>query len=175
MFRKYYPYEYADSVFAVNYHKLYELGYQGIIFDIDNTLVHHGEDSTPEIDELFRHIHKVGLKTLLLSNNNRERIQRFIRNIDTLFIEEAGKPDPANYRKACLMMGTEIYKTVCIGDQIFTDICGANRCGMPSILVRFLQKDRNERIGKRRQLERMILKMYQKNRSCQHRLGDIIR
>jgi len=47
MFRLFYPYEYVESVFTIDYNKLYSLGYRGIIFDIDNTLVHHGEDSTP--------------------------------------------------------------------------------------------------------------------------------
>ena len=53
MFKRFYPYAYVDSVFAINYQKLYNMGYRGLIFDIDNTLVHHGDDSTPEIDDLF--------------------------------------------------------------------------------------------------------------------------
>ena len=44
MFKKYYPYEHVKSVFSINYNKLYEKGYRGIIFDLDNTLVHHGDD-----------------------------------------------------------------------------------------------------------------------------------
>ena len=56
MFKKFYPYEYANSVFDVDYKELYNKGYKGIIFDIDNTLVHHGDDSTKEVDELFREI-----------------------------------------------------------------------------------------------------------------------
>ena len=56
MIKKYYPYEYAESVFMIDYQKLYQKGFRGIIFDIDNTLVHHGDDSTPEIDDLFRKI-----------------------------------------------------------------------------------------------------------------------
>ena len=83
MIKKYYPYEYAESVFMIDYQKLYQKGFRGIIFDIDNTLVHHGDDSTPEIDDLFRKIQGLGLKTLLLSNNDRGRVERFIKNIDT--------------------------------------------------------------------------------------------
>lgn len=41
-----YPYEYVDSVFSIDYNALYEQGIRGLIFDIDNTLVHHGDDST---------------------------------------------------------------------------------------------------------------------------------
>ena len=53
MFKKFYPYEYVESVFSIDYNKLYNKGYRGIIFDIDNTLVPHGTDSTKKIDDLF--------------------------------------------------------------------------------------------------------------------------
>ncbi len=63
------PHGPCSGVFAIDYEKLSALGYKGILFDIDNTLVHHGDDSTPEVHALFRHIHSLGLKTLLLSDN----------------------------------------------------------------------------------------------------------
>ena len=84
MLERWYPTAHVPSVFAIDYEKLAALGYKGILFDIDNTLVHHGDDSTPEVDALFRHIHSLGLKTLLLSDNSAVRIERFNRNIRTL-------------------------------------------------------------------------------------------
>ena len=105
MFKRFYPYAYVDSVFAINYQKLYNMGYRGLIFDIDNTLVHHGDDSTPEIDDLFFRIQKMGFKTLLLSNNTEERIESFLKNIDSLYIHDARKPEKAGYEKAaCLAL-----------------------------------------------------------------------
>ena len=93
MLGAYFPCEYADSVFDIDYKKLYGRGYRGVIFDIDNTLVPHGDDSTPEVDALFKEIHESGLKTLLLSNNDTERIERFLQNIDSLYIPDAAKPN----------------------------------------------------------------------------------
>ena len=43
MLSKLYPYEYVDSVFSIDFDELYKNGYRGLIFDIDNTLVHHIE------------------------------------------------------------------------------------------------------------------------------------
>ena len=63
MLKKFYPYEYVESVFSIDYQKLYDKGYKGVIFDIDNTLVHHGEDSTREVNELFKVIQNIGLKS----------------------------------------------------------------------------------------------------------------
>ena len=68
MLKAYYPCEYAASVFDIDWQKVYGRGYRGVIFDIDNTLVPHGDDSTPEVDELFVEIHAAGLKTVLLTS-----------------------------------------------------------------------------------------------------------
>ncbi len=175
MFRMFYPYEYEESVFTIDYEKLYKLGYRGVIFDIDNTLVHHGEDSTPEVDELFKQIHKTGLKTILLSNNNVERIERFLLNIDSMYIPDADKPNVANYFKAVEMLGLPKNEVVFIGDQVFTDIYGANKSGIASILVKFMRYATETKIGKKRTVEKVILKFYMLNKSCQHRIGDIHR
>ena len=92
MFKRFYPCAYTRSVFSIDYDKLRAKGFNAVIFDLDNTLVHHGDNSTPEVDELFRTIHRAGLKTILLTNNDEERVLRFIKNIDTLYICDADKP-----------------------------------------------------------------------------------
>lgn len=173
MLEKYYPYEYARSVFQIDYQKLYDRGFRGIIFDIDNTLVHHGDSSTSEIDDLFRRIQGIGLKTILLSNNDRERTERFIKNIDTPYICDADKPEPGNYLKAVKLLGIKKEEAVVVGDQIFTDILGANRSKLASILVRFIRLDNEKWIGKRRYLEYAILECWKHNRKYYRRIGDI--
>ena len=173
MLEKYYPYEYAQSVFQIDYQKLYDRGFRGIIFDIDNTLVHHGDSSTLEIDDLFRRIQGIGLKTILLSNNDRERTERLIKNIDTPYICDADKPEPGNYLKAVKLLGIKKEEAVVVGDQIFTDILGANRSKLASILVRFIRLDNEKSIGKRRYLEYAILECWKHNRKYYRRIGDI--
>ena len=39
MLERFYPGEYVDSTYAIDFDRLYEEGYRGVIFDIDNTLV----------------------------------------------------------------------------------------------------------------------------------------
>ena len=173
MFRLLFPFEYVDSVFSIDYAKLVQKGYKGIIFDIDMTLVPHGADSTKEIDELFKTVHKAGLKTLLLTNNSEERVKRFIKNIDTLYLCDAHKPDAAGYLQAVSMMGIQKSETVFVGDQIFTDIYGANKCGIANILVKYVTATVETNIGIRRNLEKIILNIYEITKIYQHRLGDI--
>lgn len=174
MFRKLYPYEYVDSVFAIDYGKIFRKGFRGLIFDIDMTLVPHGADSTPEIDALFKEIHAVGLKTLLLTNNDAERVKRFVKNIDTLYICDANKPNPAAYLAAVDMLGLKKDEVIFIGDQMFIDILGANNCGLASILVKYVTAHEEKNIGIRRRLEKTILKFYSLS-SRRHRLGDIFK
>ena len=42
MFESLYPDKYQKSTYEINFEQLYEQGFRGILFDIDNTLVPHG-------------------------------------------------------------------------------------------------------------------------------------
>ena len=39
MFERFFPDDYVASTYVIPFEKLYEEGYRGLIFDIDNTLV----------------------------------------------------------------------------------------------------------------------------------------
>jgi len=166
---KYFPYEYVEDVQSIDYQALYTKGYRALIFDIDNTLVPHGADSTPEVDKLFVKIHEMGFKTLLLSNNSEERILRFKQNIDTLYIHDADKPEAKNFLKALDMLDVSKGEAIVIGDTTFTDIVGANNAGLASILVKYIGYYKKEKKGIRRNLEKVILWLYSMS-SKQHRL-----
>lgn len=172
MLKKYFPTQYMESVFKIDFQKLYDKGYRAILFDVDNTIVHHGDDSNPIVDEWFREVQKIGFKTLLLSDNSKERLERFLKNLDAPYIPEAGKPSPENYFKALQMLGVDKSETICIGDQVFKDILGANRAGIDSILVHFIQVKKHEKIGIRRHIEKVILFFYRLSK-YHNRLGDI--
>lgn len=172
MFKVLYPYQYVDNVLDINYQKLYDYGYRAIIFDVDSTLVPHGKNSNPDVDKLFKKLNCIGFKTLLLSDNSEERIKRFIKNIDTMYIYEANKPHKEGYIQAIKMLGIPKDQIVYIGDQIFTDIYGANKCGIKSILVKFIMQKDEVKIGKKRKVEKIILKLYRKSK-YNNRFGNI--
>ena len=169
----FYPDEWVDSTYSIDFGDWYERGFRGVIFDIDNTLVHHGADATPKVEALFRELDAMGMKTLLLSDNSAERIQRFDKHIGAPYIAEAGKPDPAAYRRGAKMLGLPVEQVVCIGDQVFRDIRGANRCGMASILVDFIRLPQETHYGKKRVLEKYIMACWRRNPRWRDRLGNI--
>ncbi len=174
MFKNFYPYEYSDSVFTVDYKKLYEMGYRGLIFDIDNTLVHHGADSTPETDRFLGELQAMGFKIFILTDNDEQRVKRFLKNIEADYICDAEKPKTESFLNAVSRLGTEKDKIIYIGDQIFTDIYGANKSGIKNILVRFLRRSGDTRLGIKRNIEKVILFFYSKSRRYKNRLGDIL-
>ena len=60
MLEKFYPGEYLDSTYVIDFDRLYEEGYRGIIFDIDNTLVPHGAPADERACALFAHLRNWG-------------------------------------------------------------------------------------------------------------------
>ena len=122
MFQKFFPDEYLDSTYLIDFDALYKKGYRGVIFDIDNTLVPHGAPADEKAEALFAGLKNTGFQCCLLSNNQYERVSSFNQNIQVHFIENAHKPSRKNYRKAMELMGTSLENTIFVGDQLF------NRC-----------------------------------------------
>ena len=167
LFRKFYPDFRKNSIYEIDFNGLYKKGIRGLIFDIDNTLVPHGADADERIEKLFGELKKMGFKTFLLSNNKLERVKRFNTNIRSLYIYRAGKPNPTNYIKAMRMMGTKKETTVFIGDQLFTDIWGAKKAGITSILLNPIDKKEEIQIVLKRYLEKIVLNAYEKERKSE--------
>jgi uncharacterized protein len=163
MFRKFYPKRLAPSSYDIDYEKLYANGYRGILYDIDNTLVKHGADATPRAKELLARLKTIGFQTCLISNNSEMRVSRFNKDIGTNYIFKANKPATKNYIKACKIMGTQISNTVFVGDQIFTDVYGANRVGMLTYLVKPIHPKEEIQIVLKRKLERIVLYFYRRD------------
>ncbi len=135
MFKKFYPNECAESTYAIDFQKYYDLGYRGILFDIDNTLVEHGLPATDRAVELFHKLREIGFKTCLISNNQEPRVKPFADLVESDYIFNAHKPSTKNYEKAMQIMETGIEESMFVGDQLFTDVYGANRARMYTILA----------------------------------------
>ncbi|NLP35286.1 MAG: YqeG family HAD IIIA-type phosphatase [Clostridiales bacterium] len=163
MLRRFYPKRIADSAYKIDYNKLYQEGYRGLLFDIDNTLVEHGADASKRAIELFAKLKRIGFQYCLISNNKKERVMRFNREIGAHHIYNARKPSRKNYIAATKIMGTTIKNTVFIGDQLFTDVYGANRIGMMTYLVKPIHPKEEIQIVLKRKLERIVLHFYRKD------------
>lgn len=160
----FFPDELQKSAYELPFTQWYQAGYKGIIFDIDNTLVPHGAAPQKETVQLFDKLRSLGFHTILLSNNREERVRSFAEVVGSPYIAKAGKPAAKNYLRAMDKMETMPENTLFVGDQLFTDIWGAKKLGIHTILVQRIDPKEEIQIVLKRYLERIVLHYYHKNR-----------
>lgn len=163
MLERLYPNVYLDSTYDIDFEQYYQDGYRAIIFDIDNTLVPHGAPADQRAIALFKRLHALGYQTMMLSNNKEPRVKMFCDAVEAEYIYKAGKPNPANYREAMKRMHTDEKNTLFVGDQIFTDVWGANKAGIYSILVKPIHPKEEIQIVLKRYLEKVVLFCYKRH------------
>lgn len=164
MFQRFYPKEDYQSTYDIDFKKYYEQGFRGILFDVDNTLVEHDEPATPRAIALFEKLREIGFETCLISNNKDYRVQPFADAVGSQFVYKAGKPSKKGYEEGMLRMNTQSDTTLFVGDQVFTDVWGANRAGIYSILVKQIAKHEEIQIVFKRKLEKIALHGYYRNK-----------
>lgn len=164
LLEKFYPGEYVASTYLIDFEKLYQEGYRGVLFDIDNTLVPHGAPADQRARKLFQKLRKLGMESCLISNNQLKRVKGFADAVGAKFIEDAHKPSAKNYFRAMERMGTDASHTILVGDQLFTDIYGANRAGIRTILVEPIHPKEEIQIVLKRYFEKIVLYFYKRER-----------
>ena len=164
MFRTFYPDDYVASTYVIKFEELYQKGYKVLIFDIDNTLVPHGFPADERAIQLFERLRRIGFDTCLISNNQEPRVRPFAEQVNSKYVFDAHKPSTKNYKKAMQLMKTDEKTTIFIGDQLFTDVWGAKRTGIKSILVRPIHPKEEIQIVLKRYLERIVLHFYRKEK-----------
>lgn len=127
---------YAQSIFTINYDKLKERNIKCIIFDLDNTLA-PVEATTPDLKtkNLIAKIEDMGFKVLILSNSPMSRVAPFKEGLNVDSAHSSMKPLRKKYKKVLRTYNFKDNEIAAIGDQLLTDIFGANRMGFTSILV----------------------------------------
>lgn len=164
MLERFFPGEYLDSTYDIDFERLYGEGYRGLLFDIDNTLVPHGAPADERAIKLFDRLRAIGYQCMFLSNNKEPRVKLFAEQVGYPYIYKAGKPKILNYKKAMEHMGLTQENTIFVGDQIFTDIYGANRAGIRTILVKPIHPKEEIQIVLKRYLEKIVLHCYHKSK-----------
>lgn len=164
MFDRFFPDEYVASTYIIPFEKLYEEGYRGVIFDIDNTLVPHGAPADARSIALFERLYHIGFGSVLLSNNKEPRVKMFNDKVHSRYIYKAGKPAVKSYHKAMEMMGTDAASTFFVGDQLFTDVWGAKKAGIKTFLVKPIHPREEIQIVLKRRLEWIVLFFYKRSK-----------
>lgn len=131
------PNEFVTSIFEVTPEKLANLGIKGIITDLDNTLVEWDRaDATEELVAWFDMMREAGIKVIIASNNNEQRVRTFAEPHGIPFIYRAKKPLGKAYYDAMVKLRLNRDEVAMLGDQLLTDVMGAKRQKIYTFLVR---------------------------------------
>lgn len=161
MFKKLYPKRVVRSVYSINFKRYYnKLGFRGILFDIDNTLVPHGKKADEKAINFFKKLRDIGFKFCLISNNKEERVKPFAEAVGAMYIYDAHKPSTKNYINAIEKMGVSMEEAIFVGDQVFTDVYGGNRANLYTIMVRPIHPKEEIQIVLKRYLEKIVMWNY---------------
>jgi uncharacterized protein len=148
----------VDSVLDVTPTLLHERGVRGVLLDLDDTLIASNADvPTAEAEAWLRDLMAAGFRIVILSNGERGRVALLAERLGVPAFALVGKPFWFAFRRGLAELGTPRAATAMVGDQLFTDMLGANLAGLTSILVRPLTPGKLLHTRAARRLERMIL------------------
>lgn len=149
---------YQKSIYTINYKKLKKRGIKCLLFDLDNTLIPYTEDvPSKENKDLFLKLEE-NFKVIIMSNSGKIRLTPFKEqlNVDVAF--SSCKPLKKKYKKILKLYNFKDTEVAAIGDQLVTDIFGANRNKITSILVNPLSDIEPVTTKFNRLIERQIYK-----------------
>ncbi|MBR5767990.1 MAG: YqeG family HAD IIIA-type phosphatase [Clostridia bacterium] len=158
------------DVYEIDPEWLRGLGVRAVLLDIDNTLVTYDDpEPTEEASAWLDKLGRAGVAVAFVSNNDRERVERFNARLGFVAEWKAGKPLVRKSRRALSALGVTPCETAVIGDQIFTDIRSGKKLGVRvTILVEPIKDKLTPFFRFKRLLERPIKYRYEKIREKKH-------
>lgn len=162
MKKYFFPKMYQENIYQIPYAQLKKQGIQCLIFDFDNTLVPSTKKEWNEnLMTLMESLEEKEFIVLILSNNFKRRFTEFQKECHVRIITSAYKPLTFKYKKIMKEYHLKAEQMAMIGDQMMTDMLGANQLGIYTILVDPLEKCDLKVTSVNRKLEKVIKKKYQ--------------
>lgn len=131
------PDAYVQTIFGISAESLKKNGVLGLMIDIDNTLVPtHHKIADQKVIEFIKSMKENNIKTIIISNAGKERVERFCAPLGIDYVYKARKPLGIGYDRAIKKMGLKHHQVAIVGDQIFTDVLGGKLKGIKTILTK---------------------------------------
>lgn len=162
----FYPKKHINNVLEITENMLKEKGIKAILLDIDNTLIDYDNNMLEGLENWIKGLKNQNIKFCILSNTNKkEKAEQLSKILEVPYVFFAAKPLKHGFKKAKKILKMEKNEEIAVvGDQIMTDVFGANRNNMYSILVTPI-KNKDIFVTKiNRIIEKKILKKYYKDK-----------
>lgn len=158
-----YPKTYVENVKEITIDFLRENGLKAIILDIDNTVIDFDKNLLDGVKDWCNNLKGQDIKFYILSNTNKkEKVEKVSKELDIPYIMFAKKPFKKGFKEAKENLKLEAKEIAVCGDQILTDVIGANRSKMYSILSKPIDKRDIFLTKIKRPIEGLIIKRYLK-------------
>ena len=131
-----YPKEYFNNVREISIDFLRKNKINALILDVDNTLIDYDKNLTEDTIKWAENLKNEGIKLYILSNSNKkEKVKTVAEKLKIEYEYFGRKPLKMGFKKAQKKLQEKPENIGVVGDQIFTDVIGGNRCKMFTILV----------------------------------------
>ncbi len=160
-----YPNEYVTRVEDISIEFLKENNIKALILDVDNTLINYAQKMEETVVEWAKNMLKNEIQLYILSNtNNKKKILNISGRLGIKYIYFAKKPLKSGFLKIQKELDIPFENIAVVGDQIFTDIIGGNRCKMFTILVDPIEVKEFWYTAFKRPIEKRIIENYKKTK-----------
>lgn len=131
-----YPNEHYNNVREIKIDFLRKNKIKALILDVDNTLIDYDRNLDEETVKWAENLKKEGIKLYILSNSNKkEKVKTVAEKLKIEYEYFGKKPLKTGFKKVQKKLQEKSENIGVVGDQIFTDVLGGNRCKMFTILV----------------------------------------
>lgn len=156
-----YPNIHFDKVEQITIEFLQKNKIKALILDVDNTLIDYQRKIEDSIINWAKEIKLQNIKLYILSNtNHKEKVEEVANRLEVPYRNLAKKPFKSGFLKVQKELQEKPENIAVVGDQIFTDILGGNRCQMFTILVEPIDKKDFWYTAWKRPLENKIKNRY---------------
>lgn len=163
---KFKPTYIIESVEKIPFVLLERDNIKGLIFDVDNTISTMGKGVTEASYKWIKEAKELGYKVCILSNSvNLTKVRRIMNDLGVMGLCFARKPSTKGFEMALNLLDLKKEEVIMIGDQVFTDVLGANRFGIKSILVNPINKKEGPFTLLKRPFEKVIIKKLKEDKN----------
>ena len=156
-----YPDLYLNSVIDINATLLKKNKLEALILDVDNTLIDYYKNLIDGAEDWCENLKSEGIKCIIWSNSNKkEKVETVAKKLGIKYVMFAKKPLKSGFKKALEKLEMKPEQVAVVGDQIFTDVVGAKRMKMFSILVKQVGEKDIFITKVKRPIENAIIKKY---------------
>ncbi|MBE6542490.1 MAG: YqeG family HAD IIIA-type phosphatase [Ruminococcaceae bacterium] len=155
------PDEMYDTFEDVTPEHLISLGRKFIFCDIDNTLATYDDPTPPEsVVNWCRRMNEAGITVSFVSNNNKDRVDLFNKDLGYIAYSKAHKPMTKKLKCAMRDAGAAVENSALLGDQLLTDAAAANSAGLYCIIVPPIKDKTNAFFRFKRWIEKPYVKKF---------------